>query len=110
MIEIIVVGQVPNPALIGYWRNLDISDATYIPLDQVDSRYNIITVSFAAPKSGTTDGTMKFAPVQVTPSIFKTQIQTLQNQGKKVLISIGGEGEGVILDSNPKRDQFVSTI
>jgi hypothetical protein len=51
--------QVLNPALIGYFQNWNSVNAPYIPLDQIESRYNVIVVAFALPAS-VTDYDMKF--------------------------------------------------
>lgn len=75
--------------LIGYWHNWDDVNAPYIQLDQVDNRYTIIEVAFATPMSST-NMTMDFVPVIVTPSTFISKVQALQSQNKKVLLSIGG--------------------
>lgn len=101
--------QAPNPALVGYFHNWNATDAPYIQLDQIDSRYNLIEVAFALPKMGT-EYNMEFIPSQTTPAQFITEIQTLQNQGKKVLISIGGATASVKLNTTAERDTFVSSM
>ncbi|HMT28189.1 MAG TPA: glycosyl hydrolase family 18 protein [Bacteroidia bacterium] len=104
-----LIAQIPNPALIGYWHNWNDAAAPYIPLDQVDSRYNIIDVSFAVPAAGT-DYQMEFIPDQVSPATLISQIQTLQNQGKKVIISIGGATAPISLDNITERNAFVLSM
>lgn len=101
--------QTPNPALIGYFQNWQDFNAPYIQLDQIDSRYTIIDVSFAVPEAGT-DYKMQFIPDQVSQATFISQIQTLQSQGRKVLISIGGATAPVSLDNTTERDTFISTM
>lgn len=101
--------QVPNPALSGYWQNWNDANAPYLQLDNIDSRYNIIDIAFAVPHSGT-DFQMEFIPDQVMTSILIGQIQTLQSQGKKVIISIGGASAPVSLGTQSKRDTFISTM
>ena len=71
--------QNSTPELIGYWHNWNTTDAPYIPLDAVDSRYTIIDVAFAVPTSPS-DMHMNFTPDIVTQSTFTNQIQTIQNQ------------------------------
>lgn len=105
----ILGAQVPYPALIGYFHNWQDWNAPYIHLDQVDTRYNIICVAFAIPEVGT-DYKMQFIPDQVSPAVFTTQIQTLQMQGRKVLISIGGATAPVSLDNVMERDTFISRM
>lgn len=101
--------QVPSPALIGYFQNWNSVNAPYIPLNQIDSRYNVIIVAFALPKSGT-DYDMEFTPQQVTSQQFTSQVQALKNQGKKVILSLGG-GTGVVkLDNITEKNTFVSSV
>ena len=101
--------QIPSPVLVGYFHNWQDANAPYIQLDQVDIRYKLIDVSFAIPQGGT-DYKMQFIPDQVSQATFITQIQTLQNQGRKVLISIGGATAPVTLNTTLERDTFVSTM
>ncbi|MFA6571753.1 MAG: chitinase, partial [Bacteroidota bacterium] len=102
-------GQVPDPALIGYWHNWNTIIAAYVPLDSVDSRYNVINVAFAVPKTGTICD-MEFVPYKVNQSTFKAQVDTVRSQGRKVLISIGGGGTLVELKDTNQRKVFVSSV
>ena len=96
-------------ALIGYWQNWQDVNAPYISLDQIDSRYDIIEVSFAESTSSS-DMTMVFNPDVDTQEEFIAKIQTLQNQGKKVLISIGGATSTIDLTSTPNKNAFISSV
>ncbi|MBK8365272.1 MAG: T9SS type A sorting domain-containing protein [Bacteroidetes bacterium] len=107
--SLLTTAQAPNPALIGYWQNWNDANSPYIQLDQIDSRYNLIEVSFAVPQAGT-DYKMEFIPDQVSQPALIIQIQSLQSQGKKVLISIGGATAPVSLDNISERDTFVATM
>lgn len=95
--------------LIGYWQNWNDASAPYIQLDQIDPRYTVIEIAFAEPAMGTTYD-MVFTPSEVSQATFITQVATLQSQGKKVLISIGGANATVQLNSDAERDQFVSSM
>lgn len=106
---IVSKSQNPNPALIGYWQNWYSVNAPYIQLDQIDSRYNIVDIAFAIPHVGT-DYQMEFIPDQVSVATLISQIQTLQSQNKKVIISIGGATAPVSLDNISERDTFISTM
>ena len=101
--------QIPNPSLIGYWQNWNDPNAPYIPLDQIDSRYNVVNISFAVPQAGT-DYHMEFLPDQVNQATLTSQIQYLQAQGRIVNISIGGAGPLISLDNISERDTFISTM
>lgn len=103
------IAQVPNPALIGYFQNWHTTNTPYIQLDQIDPRYNIIDVAFAIPQAGT-DYKMEFIPYLVSPATFISQIQVLQSQGKKVLISMGGATAPVSLGNITERDSFITSM
>lgn len=98
-----------SAVLIGYWHNWNDASAPYIHLDQVDQRYNVICVAFAIPTSPT-NMTMLFTPDVVSQATFITQVQTLQNQGKKVLISIGGATAYISLNNTANRDAFINSM
>lgn len=101
--------QLPQPALVGYFHNWQSVNVPYVQLDQIDGRYNVVEVSFALPALGT-DYQMEFVPDQVSQSTFISQMQTLQTQGRKVLISIGGATAPVSLNTTMERDSFVSSM
>lgn len=103
------LSQLPDPALVGYWHNWNDANAPYVQLDQVDSRYNVINLSFAVPHFGT-DYQMEFIPDQVSQATLIGQIQVLQSQGRKVMISMGGATSPVSLDNISERDTFISTM
>ncbi|MFT7590628.1 MAG: chitinase [bacterium] len=69
----------------------------------------MINVAFAVPKSGT-DYNMQFVPDQVSSATFIAQIKTLQAQGKKVNISLGGATAPVSLDNKTERDSFIVSM
>jgi len=56
------------------------------------------------------DMTMLFTPDMVNPWIFTSQMQTLQSQGRKVLISIGGATTSIDLTTTANRDAFISSM
>jgi chitinase len=101
--------QSPERSLVGYWHNWNAWDAPYIPIDQADDRYNVITVAFALPAQGSTCQ-MEFQPEGATPAEFKSKIQNLQAAGKKVLISVGGATAIIELGTPSQRDIFVNTM
>lgn len=105
----ILFAQTPNPALIGYWQNWNDAQCPYVTLTQIDTSYNIIPVAFAVSALGTTYN-MTFVPDGISQLTFKKQIDTMQMRGKKVVISIGGANDPVILSDTTKRNTFVSTM
>lgn len=101
--------QTFSPDLIGYWHNWNDPNAPSFPLNQIDARYTIVDVAFAIPVAGT-DYKMEFIPDQFSNATFISHIQAVKNQGKKVIISIGGASTHVSLDNIAERDTFVLTM
>ncbi len=102
-------GQLPHPALVGYLHNWNYSKAPYIEPLLTDPRYNVIEIAFATPESGT-NYKMRFTPARLSKQEFIRQIQTLQSAGRKVLISIGGGGTTVRLNTAAERDIFINSM
>ncbi|MCB0703912.1 MAG: hypothetical protein KDC34_01320 [Saprospiraceae bacterium] len=102
-----VLAQAPD--LIGYWQNWNSVNAPYIPLSDIDSRYTIIDVAFALPAAGTTYD-MYFTPDATDPGTFMDEVQVLQGDGKKVLISVAGATGQVVLQNLSEKDIFVNSM
>lgn len=98
-----------TPLLIGYWQNWNSAEAPYIPLDEIDTRYDVICVSFAVPASSS-DLTMQFIPEGASQIEFINQINNLRNTGKQVLLSIGGAGPSFSMPDAQSRIDFVSSM
>jgi len=94
---------------VGYWHNWNDDSAPMLPLNQVDDAYDIICVAFATPASNT-HAHMTFEPEGITPAVFAAQISALQNQGKKVLISIGGATGLITLDDEADKLSFINSM
>lgn len=105
----ILKSQTPKHNLVGYLHNWQVSNAPYVQLDEVDARYDIIDVAFAEPKLGTSYN-MQFVPNQVFKATFISQIQTVQAQGRKVLISMGGANAPVSMHNIAERDTFIASM
>ena len=102
------IAQLPNPAIVGYWESWD--GNKFVKLKDIDSRYNVIHVSFASGK-GNLDYDLEFNPPgSYTHSTFKSEIAALQAEGKKVFISIGGQNDNVMLDNLYEKTKFVSSV
>jgi len=108
-------GPTPPPTLpqdrvvVGYWHNWDSASAPYIPLRNVDSRYNQVNIAFAEPISFGS-GIMRFEPAVESKAQFIADVQTLQQRGTAVLISIGGANAPIELDTLEEREDFVQTM
>lgn len=101
--------QVPHPALIGYLHNWNYSKSPYIEPEFVDNRYNIIIIAFATPKTGTTYD-IHFSPVEISKNEFIRQIQSLQQQGRKVIISIGGGGIVCKINTYKEKEELIASV
>jgi chitinase len=97
----------PAHAIVGYWQDWGATtdDPPYIPLANVDSRYNVIEVAFTGTDAD--DATLTFAP---NSSDFAAGVKTLQSQGKKVLLSIGGANGTLLLTSAANTQAFISSL
>jgi len=100
---------VSKPALLGYWQDWEDAGSPYIQLDQVDPRYNNVEVAFAVPINGT-GYQIGYTPILGTQAAFISQIQTLQSQGRKVIVSIGGESDPVSIQTVAQRNVFISSL
>lgn len=102
-------GSAQEHHLIGYWHNWQAPDAPYIPLNAIDNRYSIIEVAFALPTNDS-DMTMTFVPDVVSEAEFIAQVNALQSEGKKVLISIGGGTGTIDLSTIENKNAFISSM
>jgi len=107
-----LVGQeTPDRLLIGYWHNWTSSPNT-LQLTAIPDAYDVINVAFAIPTVAH-GATMEFTPFPSgypTSQGFINDIASLQAQGKKVLISIGGANHPVIVDSAADAQAFASSM
>ncbi|SEW25588.1 chitinase [Chitinophaga sp. YR573] len=112
-VAVTVTTGTTNPStgkvLVGYWQNWNLSSSPYIRLKDVDTRYNVIEVAFAVT-TASDYATLSFTPDQNTAAEIKADIATLQSQGRKVLISIGGESGTLVLDNDTKKQAFITSL
>ncbi|MGA8595578.1 MAG: chitinase [Bryobacteraceae bacterium] len=96
--------------LIGYWVGYGAAGSTF-PLREVSPQWDVIIVAFSTPDKNAPEGTMKFqTPGGLDTEQFKADIAYLKNQGKRVMISLGGGGQHFTL-ADPKRvPNFVSSV
>ena len=96
--------------LIGYWAGYGAAGSTF-PLRDVSPQWDVIIVAFATPDKNAAEGTMQFhTPAGLETEQFKADIAYLKNQGRKVMISLGGGGQHFTL-ANPQRvPNFVSSV
>jgi chitinase len=106
----------PRHALIGYLHASFANGSGYIRMADVPAAWDIIDLAFAEPTS-VTSGDIRFNRCSVSecPNVepeadFIAAIRAKQAQGKKVLISIGGQNGQVQLTTTAARDTFVSSV
>lgn len=96
-------------ALIGYWEGYA-SARTSTPLRDVSPQWDIVIATFAAPVNGSTSLLRFEPPAALGEERFKSDVAYLQSKGKKVLISLGGGGQVVTLNTAEDLHQFVSSV
>jgi chitinase len=99
-----------SKVIVGYWHNWGTVGGTppYIRLRDVNPKYNVIQIAF-----GVTTGdqaTVSFTPEGTTVADFKADIATLQSQGRKVLLSLGGENGILQLNTSAAKTSFVNSM
>ncbi len=106
----------PAHALTGYWQNFD-NGATNLRLRDVPRHYDLIVVAFgdAEPTrpGGVTfalDPTLSSRLGGYSEADFKADIATLHGQGRKVIISVGGEKGNVPVGDATAAANFANSI
>lgn len=106
-----ILAQVsPAHVVVGYWQDWgSTSDSPpYVPLRNIDSRYNVIDLAFAT--TGGDFATLAFTPNIGTAATMLSDIAFLQSQGRKVLLSVGGENGTLILTTAAQKQAFISSL
>jgi chitinase len=106
----------PKHALIGYLHASFANGSGYVRMADVPAAWDIINLAFGEPTS-VTSGDIRFnrCPASECAGLesdaeFAAAIRAKQAQGKKVLISIGGQNGQVQLTSTGARDAFVNSV
>ncbi|WP_406076730.1 chitinase [Streptomyces virginiae] len=109
-------GGLPAHALVGYLHASFANGSGYVRMADVPASWDVINLAFGEPTS-VTSGDIRFrlCPVAECPNVeseaeFKAAVKAKQANGKKVLISIGGQNGQVQLASAAARDTFVSSV
>lgn len=96
----------PKHALVGYWHNFD-NGSGLIQLANVDNTWDVIVIAFADDAG---NGSVKFV---LDPALNKAQfiadVATKRTQGKKVVLSFGGQNGTVTLNNATNVANFVSS-
>lgn len=106
----------PKHALIGYLHASFANGSGYMKMADVPAAWDIINLAFGEPTSPTS-GDVRFdlCPASECPGVeseadFVAAIRAKQAQGKKVLLSIGGQNGQVRLTTTAARDAFVRSV
>lgn len=99
-------GGLPKHALVGYWHNFN-NGSGLIRLVDVDDVWDVIVIAFADDVG---NGTVAF---NLDPALNKAQfiadVATKRAQGKKVVLSFGGERGTVTLNNATNLANFVNS-
>ena len=94
--------------LIGYAAGYGIGASR---LREISPQWDVIIIAFSTPDRNGPEGAMQFrTPAGLDTEQFKGDIAYLKSQGKKVMISLGGGGVYVSLDSPNCVSNFVSSV
>ncbi|GAA2206355.1 glycoside hydrolase family 18 protein [Nonomuraea monospora] len=109
-------GDLPKRVLVGYLHASFANGSGYIRMSDVPAEWDVINLAFGEPTS-VTSGDIRFrqCPAAECPNVepeadFIAAIRAKQAQGKKVLISIGGQNGQVQLTTTAARDTFVASV
>ena len=104
----------PAHTITGYWQNFD-NGATNLRLRDVPSQYGIVAVAFAdatAEPGGVTfalDPTLSSRLGGYDAAAFRADVAALQAQGRKVVLSVGGQNGAISLPDAAAATRFADT-
>jgi chitinase len=109
-------GSLPKHLLTGYWQDFT-NGATAMRLSSVSSSYDIIAVAFANADpnnpGGVTfsiDSGLSSALGGYSAAQFTSDIATLHSQGKKVIISVGGQNGTISVSDSTSAANFANSV
>ena len=102
-------GGFAKHALIGYWHNFTNPSGPTYPLSEVDSAWDVINVAFA---ENAQNGNVSFSldPGAGGEARFIADIRAKQAQGKKVVLSLGGQNGSVSVNNDAEADNFANSL
>jgi chitinase len=99
--------------MAGYWQNWYSNNSTQAPvkLTDIPTNYQTVIIAFAdLATNGSVSFSVQGSPYAGDSKTFKNDIKTLQSQGRKVLISIGGQNASFNVNNQTQENQFVSSL
>lgn len=115
------MADLPERVLVGYWHSWNTATAPFIPLSQVDDRYNVINISFVIATNANSGNGYLGDPDFLAMSFIHTgsgysraqlitDIATKRAAGKTVCLSVGGATGSFRLASTADRDVFITRM
>jgi chitinase/chitodextrinase len=108
-------GSLPRHVLTGYWQNFS-NGAQVLRLRDVPTTYGLIAVAFA-DATGTAgavtfnlDSGLASALGGYTIADFTSDISTLHSQGRKVIISVGGQNGSISVSDSTSATNFANSV
>ncbi|HEU5381307.1 MAG TPA: glycosyl hydrolase family 18 protein [Ktedonobacteraceae bacterium] len=109
-------GGLPRHLITGYWQDFN-NGATVMRLSAVNSSYTIVAVAFAdadpSKPGGVTfsiDSGLSSALGGYTAAQFTSDIATLHSQGRKVIISVGGQNGTISVSDATSAANFANSV
>ncbi|GHO46793.1 chitinase [Ktedonospora formicarum] len=109
-------GSLPRHILTGYWQDF-VNGATPLRLSAVNSNYDLIAVAFANADPGrpgavtfSVDSGLSAALNGYSAAQFTSDIASLHAQGKKVIISVGGQNGTVSVNDATSATNFANSV
>ncbi|NJK46345.1 MAG: hypothetical protein HC933_20755, partial [Pleurocapsa sp. SU_196_0] len=102
-------GGLAKHALVGYWHNFSNPSGSAFPLSQVSSDWDVIMIAFAENATG---GNVTFTldPSAGSEAQFIADVRAKQAQGKKVVLSLGGQNGSVSVGSQTEANNFAASL
>ena len=102
-------GGFAKHALIGYWHNFTNPSGPTYPLSEVDPAWDVINVAFA---ENAQNGNVSFVldPGAGGEARFIADVRAKRAQGKKVVLSLGGQNGSVTVNSEAEADNFANSL
>jgi chitinase len=111
-----ITGGLPKHVLTGYWQDFT-NGAAVQRLSAVNSNYDLIAVAFANADPNNAgavtfsiDSGLSSALGGYTSAQFTSDIATLHAEGKKVIISVGGQNGTISVSSAASATNFANSV
>jgi chitinase len=105
-------GSLPKHVLTGYWQNFN-NGAKVLTLKDVPATYDLIAVAFAdadPTRPGAVTFTLDGGLNGYTEAGFISDIGTLHQQGRKVIISVGGQNGTISVADPTSASNFANSV